>query len=182
MARRTRRIDFSELKLVRLSPTACLVVCASAAEVFPKECIGTVATSIAYIDGVLHIDAAFPYQLARRTKNSVVSHSSSLFGSMFGGGAWKKIGEFHSHPFQYFETLVALEPSDFDMKSLRPGDIEVIVRVQRSKKSACSWKTSASGSIQVSWGHFRFLIKTFARVKGYDGKFPRYRTVKMRLG
>lgn len=168
-----------QLKSLTLTRAACLSIVASAAEVFPKECMGSICSlSRPVVTG--EIEAAFPYQIATRKSEQVTSCSSFLFFDMLGrGGPWVKVGDFHSHT--YTRKLDVLEPSEVDLDNMEIGDVEVIVRVHRNKHRSNSWKASR-GSIRVSWGKFRFLIKAFMRLEGFDKEgVPLYSIVPLDL-
>jgi proteasome lid subunit RPN8/RPN11 len=167
-----------KLKKLALSRSACLAMVAASAEVFPKECMGSVC---ALSKSSWKIQAAFPYQIAKRKSAEVTSNSSFMFLKMLShGGPWVKLGDFHSHP--YTGRLVGLAPSEVDLESMEVGDIEVIVRVHRGRAKKNSW-SSGSGSIRVSWGKFRFLARAFVKLDGRDKNgLPYYVVVPLVLG
>lgn len=136
-------------------------ICLAAAETFPKECAGGLFSNKPS-KILLDIDFAIPYQLSRRTNQSVVSTTGELFSKLSQHGKWTRVCDFHSHPFQYFEEILPLGPSRTDIESLRVGDVEVIVRVQKSRSTE-NFIRDSNGSVRVGMGKYRFLIKAFQR-------------------
>lgn len=175
-------IDCGNLETLCVSKEACLSIVASAAEVFPNECIGILCcTSLPGRRGL--VNAAFPYQMARRNPDTVSTDSSDFFLAMFNrslNSRFLKMGDYHSHPFRYPERIEPLLPSEYDLESLVVGAIEIIVRVRRVKKNRNSWK-SDRGSIKISWGKFRFLIKAFVRMDDDEDGSPTFRVIKIQL-
>lgn len=161
-----------------ITRAACVAIMASAAEVFPKECMGTVCVR-SLTPRILEV--AIPYQLARRQLEAVTSNSSSAFDKLFSTGLYDKFGDFHSHPFLSSEELLPLEPSETDLKQLRVGDVEVIVRARRTVRNSDTWRITSEG-ISISWGRFRFLISAFRRIQGTDATgCPLYKRLRLCL-
>lgn len=158
-----KKSDLRDVSRIRISRAAVIAMCMSAMEAFPKETIGCVCSP----SGGLSISSAFPYQLARRAKTSVSSWSSDYFERVLDGNGWMKLGDFHSHPFQYFEEVDPLEPSGDDIRSLRCGQMEVIIRAKMVRGKRFRWACkSKDGSVSVSLAKFRFLIRGFVRIPG----------------
>ena len=161
-----------------LTRAACVAIVASAAEVYPKECMGTI-----YVESKSKnlIIGAIPYQLAKRKDAEVTSNSATGFERFFSLGEYVKLGDYHSHTFQFFEQLLPLEPSETDLEQLKEGDIEVIVRAKRTNKKSYSWRVKEDG-INISWGRFRFLISVFERLPGTDNEgIPLYKRLRLAL-
>jgi len=167
----------SKKRAIKIKRSACLAIIASAAEVFPKECMGCVCYGSKNA-----IVAAFPYQVASRKDMEVCSDSSVYFDKMFKTGLFKKLGDFHSHTFQSFEKLQPLTPSPTDLNQLPIGGIEVIVQIRRTRKKSNSWRTTKGGSVSIAWDRYRFLIAAFMRIDGHDkDKVPLYKKVGLLL-
>lgn len=165
-------------RTIKIKRSACIGIIASAAEVFPKECMGCICYS-----SKNSIVAAFPYQIARRKDQEVWSNSAVYFDKLFKtGGFYKKLGDFHSHTFQSFEKLYPLTPSPTDLNELPIGGIEVIVQVRRTRRNGNSWRTTSGGRISIAWERYRFLIAAFKRIDGHDSAgVPLYKKVRLFL-
>lgn len=180
--RRKKGADCSVLQRLEVTRAACLAIVASAAEVYPKECMGSIC-SLERPSKQGKLLAAFPYQIARRRVEEVSSYSSWLFLEMLSkGGPWIKIGDYHSHTYQKREKVDFLSPSEEDLNNMRVGSLEVIVRVKQTARLYNSWKGSGKGGIRIAWGRFRFLIKAFVRMPGkcQEG-IPLYKTIRLVL-
>lgn len=163
-----------------ISRAACLAIVASAAEVYPKECMGSVCCN-AYAKRP-KITAAFPYQVARRKLQEVMSDSSTTFDKLFLTGPFAKLGDYHSHPFQGFEKIEPLAPSETDLSELSVGDIEIIVQVRRRRRKGNYWRTTTSGQVSIAWDRYRFLIGGFRKAEGTDEDgVPLYKKIRLRL-
>jgi hypothetical protein len=175
-----RKNDFRDASQIRISQAAIFAMCMSAIEVFPRETIGCVCSR-----GDMCASIAFPYQVARRNRRSVSSLSSCCFGKLLDGGSggWLKLGDFHSHPFQYFEEIATLEPSEDDVRSIRVGQMEIIVRTRMTRGRRHRWRCRARGGrVEASQGRFRFLVRAFVRMPGrIEQGMPAYRTIDLVL-
>lgn len=175
-------VDCSKVVSMKLSRPACLAMVASACEVFPKECMGTLCClNVPVRKG--RIVAAFPFQLAERQKYEVESDSYRFFHKMLGKGSpWKVIGSYHSHTSTRGYDCLCL-PSDTDLENMEIGELEIIVRAVRCRKRPVNkWGTTEAGSISISWGKFQFLLRGFVRLEGFDkSNVPLYRTMKLEL-
>lgn len=152
---------------LRVSREACLVMLASAIETFPKECVGQL-----FSDGSSFF--AMPFQIAHRTKVSVVSYSSRKI-SVICGRRTKKFAEYHSHPFEGWELVSPPEPSFDDVKGMCVGDIEFIINIYKLDNSR-KFVTSSNGEIRAGMGFFRLSIRAFEKIapikgmKAFDSK------------
>jgi proteasome lid subunit RPN8/RPN11 len=165
-------------KVVALSRNACLVMIASAAEVYPKECMGGLCC---LTSNPCRIVAAFPWQNAKRKQLEVISESSWHFAKLLGKNSpWSLCYEYHSHPFKPRERNVFLEPSRQDLLNLDVGGVELIVLVTKKKKVDFYMKCE-NGVVEAAMGPFRFQIKAFQRLTGQYRKTPLYKTLKIRL-
>lgn len=159
-----------------ISRSACLAIISSAAEVYPKECMGGI-----FCKGN-RIVAAFPYQLAKRKSEEVESDSALTFERLFKTGPYFKLGDYHSHPFVANEKLVPLGPSITDLTEISVGAIEVIVQIRRTRNKAVWWRETNAGSVSIAWDRYRFLIGAFKRLKGHDQDgVPLYKKVRLGL-
>lgn len=160
---RPQRIDCSNVELLRISRPACLAIIASACEVFPKECMGTICCMEPPVK-VGKIVAAFPFQKADRKRSEVDSYSFFFFQEMLSSGPWHTLGSFHSHP-ETKRSSAQCAPSEFDLRGMDPGDLEIIVRIRHSRKTKKNaWKSTSTGRCSISWGKFQFLIGAFIRM------------------
>lgn len=156
--------DCSDLETLKISRPACLAIVASACEVYPKECVGTLCC-LRPPKRAGKVVAAFPFQIANRARYEVESESYGFFNKMAKkGGPWAILGSYHSHPhpgkgYSHYGT-----PSRSDLDSMDDGDLELIVRVQRRRKrNVNAWNSTSGGNIQVSWGKFQFLLRAFVK-------------------
>ena len=176
-------INCTSLKALKISHPACLSIVASACEVYPKECLGTLCCKrIPKFKG--KVVAAFPFQLANRKPYGVESNSYSFFSNMLlKGGPWSTLGSFHSHTCYDEKYNFLCSPSKIDLESMEIGDLEIIIRVMRKRKRNINiWESTSGGNISVSWGKFQFLIRGFVRTEGYDSNgIPFYKNVKLEL-
>lgn len=162
---------------IKIARPACLSIIASAAEVYPKECMGSVCCPVAG-SKKNHIVAAFAYQVARRKLQEVTSDSPHTFDKLFNTGPFVKFGDYHSHPFQAFEKIFPLGPSETDLKELKVGEVEIIVQVRRTRKKGNYWRGTKSGGISIAWDRYRFLIGAFMRTGGKDDEgVPLYKKI-----
>lgn len=144
-------------KAVGLSRPACLGMLVAAIETFPKECMGMVfskAPGSAWF--------AIPYQIAHRSSGSVTSFSSSK-ASMICGRSISTLAEFHSHPYDSSEHIQALEPSYQDIKDIKKGSIEIIIRIYGVGRKSNRRIYERNGEIHAAVGKFRFLVKAFVK-------------------
>ena len=161
---------------IKIARPACLSIIASAAEVYPKECMGSVCCPVS---DQAHIVAAFPYQIARRKLAEVTSESPDVFDKLFNNGPFIKFGDFHSHPFQAFEEVYPLGPSETDLNDLKNGEIEIIVQVRRTRKNSNYWRNTKVG-VSIAWDRYRFFIGAFMRTGGLDVEgVPLYKKVRL---
>lgn len=143
----------------------------SAIEVFPKECMGGM---LAKKGKIPLIAAAVPYQIAKRTKESVETESSPKLSNM-GVGHLYKIGDFHSHPFEGKKDAVPLTPSEYDFETTDKGELDLIIRVMRARSNKRKSLCMKGLSISMSEGRFRILIRAYYR----DEK--EYKKIKINL-
>ena len=169
---------------MKLSRPACLAIVASACEVFPKECMGTLCC-LKKPSKKGRIVAAFPFQLADRHNYEVESSSYQFFHKMLGkGGPWSAIGSYHSHTTTSKRTYdCPCSPSDTDLENMEIGELEIIVRAVRGRKRHINkWEATSAGSISISWGKFQFLLRGFVRLEGVDkNDVPLFRTMRLEL-
>lgn len=163
---------------IAIARPACLSIIASAAEVFPKECMGSICCDLK----ASRIVAALPYQVATRKPQEVISGSSGVFDKLFQQGPFLKLGDYHSHPFQASEKIFPLGPSPTDLNGLRNGEIEVIVQVRRTRRKGNYWRTTKKGRISIAWDRYRFLIGAFMRAPGTDDDgVPLYKSIGLMM-
>jgi proteasome lid subunit RPN8/RPN11 len=172
--------DCSNLEILRISRPACLALVASACEVFPKECMGTLCC-LELPNRSGKAMAAFPFQIADRAMSWVDSKSYEFFRKMLSCGPWNILCHYHSHTQRNWREVTICEPSEMDLDTLTEGDLEVIVRVSRIRKTKKNkWVENPSGKLSISWGRFQFLIGGFVRLEGNeDGD---YRQIELRFG
>lgn len=170
-----------KLEVFRLSRSACLTMITSAAEVYPRECMGGLCCLDDKPSTVL---TAFPWQKAKRKYLEVVSESSWEFSKIMRENKcqWSLLGDYHSHTYRSNEALGELIPSKQDLNSLDVGGVEFIVRIHK-KKSNAFWMTEhEDGYVEAALGKFRFMIKAFERLSALDSKkVPLYKTLRVRL-
>lgn len=155
-----------------------MAIIASACEVFPRECMGSVCcTSVPVKVG--NIVAAFPFQKADRMISSVSSYSVNLFDEITSAGPWLTMGGYHSHTQRAGEIVPCL-PSPTDVEELDIGGLEIISRISHDRKHTRNvWTNNASGRISISWGKFQFLIAAYVRMEAPSNKDLYYSQVSI---
>lgn len=145
---------------VYLSESTFLGLLLSSAEVYKKECLGYL---LGYrLEDRFIVEHTFSLQTASRR----------LKGVMLGDKNQKKIeeilerfdklqiiGDFHSHT-QFGETKGLPIPSEDDIKTMKPGNIYLIVAVNDIDK-VCSWSENRDGTISGSVGRLFFKIAAY---------------------
>lgn len=143
--------------MIRLSKSACLEMLASAIETFPNECMGAV-----FSKGGNQAWFSIPYQIAKRSKESVISTSFKRVTTICGRDV-KVLAEFHSHPYQSPNEAANLEPSLQDIKEIGIGKIEIIVRIYKIYRKE-KWVRNGKGEIHAAIGKFRLQIRAFEKI------------------
>lgn len=161
-----------------------MAIAASACEVYPLECLGTLCCP-RVPRRAARITAAFPYQIAERKTDEADSTSFGIFQKMFdeSRAPWYIIGSYHSHPCYTTRYNIHSTPSEADLESMETGDLEIIVHTKRRRKRRMNyWRTTTAGNISVAWGKFQFLIRGFIKVEG-SGRTSglQYRSVPLEL-
>lgn len=146
-------------KALSIRESSVLTMAFASIEVFPKECMGGL---LALPTRVPIIVAAVPYQLAKRTTEEVETYSSSLLSSIRTGKTMK-LGDFHSHPFSGRIESEPLAPSESDFEDSSQGEVDVIVRIVRVRSSMYRRITEHGGSLSMSEGRFRILMRAYYR-------------------
>ena len=121
---------------IQLSHAAFLSVTLSSIEAYKKECYGLLMgyrTDTSWI-----VEYAVPYQTADRGHKTVTPHSvrdRRVRNCLPQLCAYEPLGTFHSHP-AWGNCRALAKPSIYDVQSLAPGDIEIIVAVNDAKPRA----------------------------------------------
>jgi len=142
-------------------PFSIITMSFAAIEVFPKECMGGLISLPTRLPVIV---AAVPYQIAKRTTEEVETDSSSLLSSLR-IGRHLKIGDFHSHPFSGRMESEPLAPSKTDFEDAIEGEWDLIVRIVRVRSSLHRRMREHGGSLSMSEGRFRILMRGYYRDK-----------------
>jgi hypothetical protein len=142
---------------VFLSDKAFLGINISCIEVFPNECHGSL---LGYnTRGRFVIEYAFPYQSAKRKPTEVEPNwrrELKVRGALEKMTELAHIGYFHSHT-QWGQAKASLALSDSDKRWMKPGQIEIVVAVDRAKRRT-GWSSPKNGvelSGSISGYHIR---------------------------
>ncbi len=163
-----------------LSRSACITMMISAAEVYPRECMGGVCIDK---NNPSHVVSAHPWQKARRKYLEVVSESSFVIDKLLSKSQWHLCADYHSHTYRVNEKLDELVPSNQDLRSLEIGGVEFIIRIHKVKRAEYWMMQNADGGfVEGAIGRFRFQIKAFRRTPALDSKTKLvYKTLRVKL-
>lgn len=178
----------SELSTIIVSLESCLALIASAVEVYPKECIGCLLVRRSKkSQSSKKIAGVFSYQLAKRSRDAVTSYSLHKMRSFaLRSKKWDVLGEFHSHPYTESEKETPTEPSIEDLKGLKVGNIEIIVKIVngiRFHKSS-NPRHKKNGTINMNVGYYECNILAFRKLRDIKigrKKCHRYETIKLKV-
>lgn len=155
-------------EFILIRQAAALGMAFSAIEVFPKECMGGLLAKHGKNPIIV---ASIPYQLAKRTQDAVETYSSLKLSEMKLGRLFK-LGDYHSHPFCGTKNSEPLEPSDYDLKDAKEGDIDCIIRVIKTGRRNHRGLRGCGTSISMAEATFRILMKAFWRGKDSYWEVP----------
>lgn len=146
---------------VVVSRHACLVMAASACEVFPKECCGVLCKTRR---GLL----AFPIQIAARSLDEVSTGSYKFFDKLFYDASMSVVGDFHSHCDYTKRSPTSHLPSETDLDNMYEESIEVILLIRRLKRARAARCMRGKKAIIVHVGKFSVAMRCFKKIKGVD--------------
>jgi proteasome lid subunit RPN8/RPN11 len=141
-----------------LSLPAFLTIVSSSVEVFRKETIG-------YLIGFkgerkFMVEYAIPYQTAEITATHATldedrtARVNEILSKLSEGLEY--IGDFHSHT-TYGNSPGTVIPSNTDLLSTVPGELNIICAVNIKKRSS-NWRESSRGTITGTVGQYRIEI------------------------
>ncbi len=141
-----------------LSLPSFLTIVSSSVEVFRKETIG-------YLVGIkgenkFMVEYAIPYQTAESTATHAtidedrVARVNEILRKL--SEALEYIGDFHSHTV-YGKCPGTVIPSDMDLMSTVPGELNIICAVNIKKKSV-DWHENHRGILAGTVGEYRIEI------------------------
>lgn len=141
-----------------LSLPAFLTIVSSSVEVFKRETIG-------YLIGIKGedkwmVEYAIPYQTAESTyahasiDENRVARINDILSSVSQG--IELIGDFHSHTI-FGDNPATVIPSDTDLMSTIPGDLNIICAVNKKKRSV-KWHETRRGILIGTIGEYRIEI------------------------
>jgi proteasome lid subunit RPN8/RPN11 len=141
-----------------LSLPAFLTIVSSSVEVFKRETIG-------YLIGIKGedkwmVEYAIPYQTAESSyahatiDENRVARINDILGSV--SQAIELIGDFHSHTI-FGDSPATVIPSDTDLMSTIPGDLNIICAVNLKKRSV-KWHETERGILVGTIGEYRIEI------------------------
>jgi len=155
-----------------LSDKAFIGIILSAIEVYKYECLGAL---LGYnLRNRIVVEYAIPYQTAKRKPSQVEpnwrreTQVQEILPQLL---QLQHIGYFHSHT-QRGEQEATSRPSNQDIKSMIPGQIEIIVAVNDAKKRLV-WNRSKEGGLYGTIGNYRIKIAAFYKRKK-DQEIMRY--------
>jgi proteasome lid subunit RPN8/RPN11 len=161
-----------------LSLPAFLTIVSSSAEVFKKETLG-------YLIGIKGedkwmVEYAIPYQTTESSyvhasiDENRVARINDILGSVSQG--IELIGDYHSHTV-FGESPATVIPSDTDLMSTIPGDINIICAVNMKKRSV-EWHETSRGILVGTIGEYRIEIGGYYVAKACIGR--QYKRVAIR--
>ncbi len=143
----------------------------SSVEVYKKECHGALLGM--QTRGLIAVEYAIPFQAAERKYAEVTPNwrrelrVNEVIPKLV---HLQKLGYFHSHP-RFGDSRGAAELSEFDKDYMQETEIEVVVAINDSKKSA-KWKESRKGLVGTL-GKYHIRVAGFYKKKG--GEIRNYR-------
>ena len=155
---------------VYLSLPAFLAIVSSSVEVFKKETLG-------YLIGIkgenkFMVEYAIPYQTAESTATHAtidkdrVNRVNAILNKLSEGLEY--IGDFHSHTV-YGECPGTVIPSDTDLMSIVPGELNIICAVNY-KKRAVDWHETSRGILAGTVGEYRIEIGGYYVAEAHIGR------------
>lgn len=143
-----------------LSESTFLGLLLSSAEVYKKECLGYL---LGYrLEDRFIVEHAFSLQTASRRLKGVVlgdKHQKRIEGILERFDKLQIIGDFHSHT-QFGDSKGLPIPSPDDIRTMKPGNIYLIVAVNDAEKDI-SWSENRDGTISGSVGRLFFKIAAY---------------------
>lgn len=156
-----------------LSDKALMSILLSSVEVYKLECHGALLGT--KTRGRIIVEYATPFQAAKRKFAEVKPNwrrelkVTEVLPKLV---HLEKIGYFHSHP-QFGESKGLPELSDQDKKYMQPGETEIVVAINNSKKSAL-WSETKKG-LCGTLGKYNIAIAGFYKRK--DNEIMNFRIV-----
>ena len=157
----TKKKEIKEEPLTAfLSFPAFLTIVTSSVEVFRKETIG-------YLVGFkgenkYMVEYAIPYQTAEKgfihasVDMERVTRINDILSSISEGQGLEFVGDFHSHT-AFGKSPATVVPSDTDLMSTIPGELNIICAVNMKKRSV-RWYESDRGILVGTIGEYRIEI------------------------
>lgn len=157
----TKKKEIKEEPLIAfLSFPAFLTIVTSSVEVFRKETIG-------YLVGFkgenkYMVEYAIPYQTAEKgfihasVDMERVTRINDILSSISEGQGLEFVGDFHSHT-AFGKSPATVVPSDTDLMSTIPGELNIICAVNMKKRSV-RWYESDRGILVGTIGEYRIEI------------------------
>lgn len=153
-----------------LSLPSFLTIVTSSVEVFRKETIG-------YLIGIkgenkFMVEYAIPYQTAESTATHATvdekraERINEILSKLSQGLEY--IGDFHSHTV-YGKCPGTVIPSDTDLFSTVPGELNIICAVNLKKK-AVDWHESPRGILKGTIGEYRIELGGYYIAEAHIGK------------
>lgn len=153
-----------------LSLPSFMAIVSSSVEVFRREAIG-------YLVGIRSenkfiVEYAIPYQTAESTATHAMiddkrtNRINEILQRLSEGLEY--IGDFHSHT-EYGDSPGKVIPSDEDLQSTVPGDLNLICAVN-NKKRAVDWHETSTGTISGTVGEYHIEIGGYYVDKPHIGR------------
>lgn len=154
---------------IYLADPAFIVMVVAATEAYKYECYGFLLGFRRR--GRIYVKVAFAYQTARRSPSSVTlvrRRRITVRNVLKAFPRYEYLGEFHSHP-DYGCALGTVHLSDEDFNGVRPGEIELVMSVNRAR-ALIPWRQCRDGSLSgVAGRHFVKMRAYLAVRKRADG-------------
>ena len=145
---------------VYLSENAFIDILLSSAEVYKRECLGYL---LGYrLEDRFIVEHAFSFQTAARRHKGVIvqdKNHKKIEPILDRFDRLQIIGDFHSHT-QFGPTKGLPVPSEEDLKSMKEGQIYLIVALNNNEKTV-AWGEKRDGTISGSVGRLFFKVSAY---------------------
>ncbi len=153
---------------VYLGEAALVSLLVSSAEVYKKECYGTL---LGYrTDNRILVEHAIPYQSAQRKHSEVClgARSRRIIDEVLGGlPKFKVLGEYHSHPM-FGERRANIRLGALDTIDMNGDDVQIIVAIN-DKKRRQPWRIRTDAAMSGTYANYHFSIGAYV----YPGRAKR---------
>lgn len=145
---------------VYLGEAALVSLLVSSAEVYKKECYGTL---LGYrTDNRILVEHAIPYQSALRKHSEVVlgARSRRIIDEVLEGlPKYKVLGEYHSHPM-FGDKRANVRLGALDTIDMNADDVQIIVAIN-DKSRHQGWRARSDSAIAGTYSNYHYSIGAY---------------------